>query len=143
MIYWRKIQSVKSFKKDCITFISSMLTKLLERSPLIYAVVWNSSSISPLLIATDPDRSKTYFKNFLERIVQINRIKTNDADKAQADFTKFHSSITLQNLTRFKNFDKLWGHCFKGFSGIWECCCVDFVSGSRASWCWKGFQIYQ
>ena len=52
-------KSVKSFKKNCITFISSMLTKLLERSPLKYAAVRNSSSISPLLIATNPDQSKT------------------------------------------------------------------------------------
>ena len=28
-------------------------------------------------------------------------------NKAQPEFTKFHSSILLQNLTRFKNFDKL------------------------------------
>ena len=38
---------------------------------------------------------------------EINRIKTNDAEKAQAEFAKFHSSILLQNLTCFKNFDKL------------------------------------
>ena len=75
-------KSVKSFKKDCITFISSMLTKLLERSPLKYAVVQNSSSILPLLIATNRDRSKTYFKNFLKKMVQINTIKSNDAGKA-------------------------------------------------------------
>ena len=80
-----------------------MLTKLLERSPLKNAVVQNASSISTPLITTNPDQSKTYFKNFLERIIQINRIKTNDADKAQTEFTKFHSSIVLQNLTR-----KLW-----------------------------------
>ena len=48
-------ESVKSFRKDCITFISSVLTKLLERSPLKYAVVRNSFSILPLLIATNPD----------------------------------------------------------------------------------------
>ena len=75
-------KSVKSFKKDCINFISSMLTRLLERAPLEYAVVQNSSLILPLLIATNPDRSKTYFKSFFERMVEINRIKTNDADKA-------------------------------------------------------------
>ena len=40
-------------------------------------------------------------------MIPINRIKTNDPDKAQAEFTKFHSSIVLQNITRFKNFDKL------------------------------------
>lgn len=62
-------ESTKSFKKDCITFISAMRTKLLERSPLKYAVIQNSSSISPLLIATKPNRTKTYFKNFLERMV--------------------------------------------------------------------------
>ena len=44
---------------------------------------------------------------FLERMVQINRIKTNDADKAQAELTKFHSSIVLQGLTRIKNVHKL------------------------------------
>ena len=75
-------KSVKSFKKDCINFISSMLTRLQERAPLEYAVVQNSSLILPLLIATNPDRSKTYFKSFFERMVEINRIKTNDADKA-------------------------------------------------------------
>ena len=75
-------KSVKSFKKDYINFISSMLTRLLERAPLEYAVVQNSSLILPLLIATNPDRSKTYFKSFFERMVEINRIKTNDADKA-------------------------------------------------------------
>ena len=36
-------------------------------------------------------------------MVQINRIKANDA----AEFIKFHSSIVLQNLTGFKNFNKL------------------------------------
>ena len=72
---------------------------LLERSPLKYAVVQNASSISTPLITTNPDQSKTYFKNFLERIIQINRIKTTDADKVQIEFTKFHSSIVLQNLT--------------------------------------------
>ena len=100
-------ESVKSFKKDCITFISSMSTTLLERSTFKYAVIRNSSSTSPLLIATNPDQFKTHFKNFLVRMVQINRIRINDADKTQAEFTKFHSSIVLQNLTRFKNFDKL------------------------------------
>ena len=40
-------------------------------------------------------------------MIQINRIKTNDADKPQAEFTKFQFSIVLQNLTRLKNFDKL------------------------------------
>ena len=44
---------------------------------------------------------------FLERMVQINRIKTNDADKAQAELTKFHSSIVLEGLTRIKNVHKL------------------------------------
>ena len=48
-------ESVKSFKEDCITFISSMSTTLLERSTFEYAVIRNSSSISPLLIATNPD----------------------------------------------------------------------------------------
>ena len=84
-----------------------MLTVLLERSPLKYAVVLNSAMILPLLIATNLDRYKAYFKNFLERMVQINRLKTNDADKAQAELIKFHSSIVLQNLAHFKNFDKL------------------------------------
>ena len=46
-------ESLKSFKKDCITFISSMLTKLLERSPLIY------SSTKFFLDLTTSDSYKT------------------------------------------------------------------------------------
>ena len=95
-------ESVESFKKDC-----SKKTQEAGKVPLRYAVVRNSPLISPLLIPTNPDRSKTDFKMFLERMVQINRIKTNDADKAQAELTKFHSSIVLEGLTRIKNVHKL------------------------------------
>ena len=95
-------ESVESFKKDC-----SKKPQEAGKVPLRYAVVRNSPLISPLLIPTNPDRSKTDFKMFLERMVQINRIKTNDADKAQAELTKFHSSIVLQGLTRIKNVHKL------------------------------------
>ena len=127
-----------------------MLTKLLERSPFKYAVVPSSSSISQLLIATNPDRSKTYFKNFLERTVQINRIKTNDADKAQDEFTKFHSSIALQNLTRFKNFDKLNDRldkfCFedialKGFSEFENVVVMILCLGHGQAGVKKGFRF--
>ena len=89
---------VKSFRKDCIVFLSSMITKLHERSPLKYAVVRNASSITPYMVVTHPERSKTYFKNFLERLVNDGRLMTNDADQAQTEFTKFHSTITYLRI---------------------------------------------
>lgn len=61
--------SAKVFKKNYVVFLSSMVTKLKDRSPLKCAVVRNDASISPMLIATNRDWSKVFFKNFLERIV--------------------------------------------------------------------------
>ena len=99
--------SLKTFRKNCVIFLSSMLSKLLERSPLKYAVVRNASCISPQVIATKPDLSKKYLKNFLERMVQSKRISAKDADQVQTEFTKFHQSTVLQHRTLFQNFDKL------------------------------------
>ena len=59
-----------------------------------------------MLIATNPDRSKVFFKNFLEKIVQTNRLTTNDADQLHVEFTKFHSTVFPQILLFFKEFNK-------------------------------------
>ena len=85
---------------------SSMVTKLKDRFPLKYAVVRNDASISPMLIATNHDWSKVFFKNFLERIVQTNRMTSSGADQLHVKFTKFHSIMIFQNLTLFEEFNK-------------------------------------
>ena len=132
-------ESVESFRKDC-----SKKTQAAGKVPLRCAIVRNSPSISPLLIPTNPVRSKTDFKIFLERMVQINRIKTNVADKAQAELTKLHSSIVLQGLTRIKNVDKLNDRFDKFYiediSLIGECC-DDLCLGHGQAVIERGFRF--
>lgn len=77
-------------------------------------------------------------------MVQINRIKTNVADKAQAELTKLHSSIVLQGLTRIKNVDKLNDRFDKFYiediSLIGECC-DDLCLGHGQAVIERGFRF--
>ena len=69
-------ESLKSFKKDCITFISSMLTKLLERSPLI------CSSTKFFLDLTTSDSYKTWLiQNIFQKLSWKNSPNEQNKDK--------------------------------------------------------------
>ena len=100
------LQEINHFKENCIMFSTSLVQKLFERSPLVYSVSRNASSLSPQNMVFKTDLSVQWFKNLLSKLLQLNRLSAKQCDDTHAEYRLFLSKVLKTHRQEFELFDK-------------------------------------
>ena len=123
---------VLAFKKAAENFLAALLSHLLKKSPLKYALVRSSASFNPLNMANKAKRSFciNHFSILLQRLVKANKISSQSAERVKAQYSSF-LDVVGSNVTVFKDFnmenDRLDSFFAdftgdKSYVGMWEVC---------------------
>ena len=92
------------FKKECLAVLTTIVSKVQERSPLKYNSARELESLDPRLIATEPDTAVKMFKQVLTRLVDTNWRTTEMANGILTQYKKFVSEIKQFHHEKFAGF---------------------------------------
>ena len=96
------------FLNQCRRCIVSILSKIIERSPLNYALVRACSALSPHLISTKKETAFLRFDSLLQNLHLKNHISSVDADKCKNLFQRFCTDeLYTSSLKSFEPTTKL------------------------------------
>ena len=96
----------KKFPLDCITFLKTMASQLIEKSPLIFVVVRNARCLNPTVICLYPEIAKMHFQSVVENLVQLNRVTARDGDIMFTEFRHCMDHIVISKRELSVSFDK-------------------------------------
>ena len=92
--YNKKLQ----FRKCCLEMLISIVKKFQRRSNLKYAIVQNSSSLSPILMACEPEVCKIRFLSLVHKLSASKWISEKVAEDAKVQFL---SSVSKEHQLKF------------------------------------------
>ena len=92
------------FKKECSTMLTTMVTKLQERSPIQYSFARKLASWDPCLVISESEKVEKMFKEVLTKLVDTKWIKNEQADCIWIQYKKFVSDAKLFHQTNFQDF---------------------------------------
>ena len=97
---------VLAFKKEAGNFLAALLSHLLEKSPLKYALGRSAKSLDPLNMANKEKRSFciNHFSVLLQRLVKANKILSQSAERVKSQYSSVFN--VDDNITAFKDFNK-------------------------------------
>ena len=94
----------KSFNEDCIKFLSSMVSKLAERSPLNYKIVSLVSALDPNYIISRKVSAEKKFKKLVKTLYERDWITAIVADNAKQQFFNLTSCAKANLNEKFEKF---------------------------------------
>lgn len=108
----KMLEGVKSstsklkFKKEAGDFLAHLLSHLVEKSPLKYAIIRHAVCFNPLYMGNHARRSscENHIKVILQKMVSIGRISGKFAELVKKEYVKFFEVVD-QNLQSFSGFD--------------------------------------
>ena len=140
------------FKKEAGNFLAALLSHLLEKSPLKYALVRSVASLNPLNMTNKVKRSFciNHFSVLLQRFVKVNKISSQAAERAKTQYSSFFDVVD-SNVSAFKGFSKE-NDCLdsffanfigtdKSYANMWEVCKIIFILSHGQSSAEHGFTI--
>ena len=97
---------VLAFKKEAGNFFAALLSHLLEKSPLKYALGRSAKSLDPRNMANKGKRSfcVNHFSVLLQRLVKANKILSQSAERVKSQYSSVFN--VDGNITAFKDFNK-------------------------------------
>ena len=96
----------RCFKEECVLFLSEMMFKIFERSPLSSSVARNSSSLSPMLMTHQPELCKSRFQNLLSNLLDLKRVTAKECENTRMEYGNYFKDVVILNLSDFKSFNK-------------------------------------
>ena len=96
---------VLAFKKNCILFLSEMVAKIIERSPLKSSFVRCTSFLVPQKMVLNKDLVKLRFKKLLQKLLDLKQVTSKQCDNAQAQLLEFMDSVKV-NQAEFESYDR-------------------------------------
>ena len=96
---------VLAFKKNCIMFLSEMVPKFTERSPLKSSFVRSTSLWVPQKMVLNKDLVKLRFKKLLQKLLNLQQVTSKQCDNAQAQLLEFMDSVKV-NRAEFESYDR-------------------------------------
>ena len=141
-----------AFKKEAGNLFAALLSHLLEKSPLKYALVRSDVSLNLLNMANKAKRSFCFnhFSILLQRLVKANKISSQSAERSKAQYSSFFDVVD-SNVTAFKDFNKendRLDRFFADFTGrdksyadMWEVCKIMFTLSHGQSSVKRGFTV--
>ena len=97
---------IKTFRSECLQFLVSLTCKIVERSPLKYAVVRNAKSIDPEIMCLTPQKAKKFFRSFVANLVQMKRVETSVGDSMYSEYKRYLEKVMKKNRELFMKFNK-------------------------------------
>ena len=96
---------VLAFKKNSILFLSEMVAKIIERSPLKSFFVRCTSFLVPQNMVLNKDLVKLRFKKLLQKLLDLKQVTSKQCDNAQAQLLEFMDSVKV-NQAEFESYDR-------------------------------------
>lgn len=143
---------VIAFKNEAGQFLASLVSHLLEKSPLKCAIVRSAVSINPIHMANKTKRSNmiSFFSILLHKLVQTRRISPQSAEHAKEQYQKFFHVVD-NNAIAFQGFDQKDDRldCFfadfmgtsKSFTNLWDVFKMIFTLSHGQSAIERGFSV--
>ena len=139
------------FKKSCVAILVSIVQNLQEKSPLNYAIVRNSRSLSPIVMSTEPKVCALQFSALVDKLFATKWISERVAENAKLQMQEFLSSKCKENKSKFKTFDVhtqrlddflgVYLHKNEKYSSLWKICQIVFVLSHGQSSVERGFSV--
>ena len=76
-----RLSEIQIFNEKCIIFLTILIGKLFERSPLSLTIARYASSLSPVSMKEKPDLCCNRFKNLLLQLNELKKLSTNECEK--------------------------------------------------------------
>ena len=119
----------RKFKGECKKIVLNLLLLICEKSSLNYCLVRNASSLSPINMVRDPEKSSICFRGLTVKLYAIKVITSNVADNAKNQYSdllkiaKYEQNYAFVNLI-YKN-DRLDSYLsnfltINDFKDIWH-----------------------
>ncbi|KAK6993641.1 Luciferin 4-monooxygenase [Biomphalaria glabrata] len=89
---------IMTLKNECRQFISSLVAKLLDKSPVMIHLVQKLSCLNPSLMASSPQLAASRFKDLLIILGDSGRISLNECDQIYNKFIKCLEALEENNL---------------------------------------------
>ena len=93
------------FRKDCISYLVAVVSKLKERSPLKYRIVCALSSLSPQIIYSSPNLGRKRFEELLTCLHEQKWVNASKADTATLQYDELCRIAKTLYEKEFKEFD--------------------------------------
>ena len=95
---------IQELRQQCITFLSKLIGKLLEGSPLKYVIVRSLLSLNPCYIANSPENAVARFGLILDKLDFSNWLTADEGDEVLTQYKVFLQEIKLHHLEDFKSY---------------------------------------
>ena len=93
------------FRKDCISYLVAVVSKLKERGPLKYRIVHVLSSPSPQIIYSSPNLGRKRFEELLTCLNEQKWVNASKADTATSQYDELCRIAKTLYEKEFKEFD--------------------------------------
>ena len=98
-------REISKYKEECVTFLSTVLHKMFDQSPLKYSFTRYASSLSPTNMASKPDISANCFKSLCYSLNEVIKLSTKDSDIGFQEYKNFLQNVVFVS-TEFKSYDR-------------------------------------
>nr|KAI8731911.1 hypothetical protein BgiMline_030099 [Biomphalaria glabrata] len=89
---------IMTLKNECRQFISSLVAKLLDKSPVMIRLVQKLSCLNPSLMASSPQLAASRFRDLLIILGDSGRISLNECDQIYNKFVKCLEALEENNV---------------------------------------------
>ena len=130
--------------KKAGNFLAVLLSHLLKKSPLKYALFRSVASLNPLNMANKAKRSFciNHFSISLQRLVKANKISSQSTERVKTQCSSFFDVVDSK-VTAFKDFNKENDRLDsffadfigrdKSYADMWEVCKIMSLSDGQSS----------
>ena len=94
----------KKFRESAKAFIVTILSRLLNKSPLQYSLVRNMMCLDPRRMASKQEDCTEKMKRVLNTLVQANRLPEDDCDVIRQQYRKYLEEVVAAERARFSDF---------------------------------------
>ena len=99
-------QGLKAYLNECITFVTTIASKLFDRSPLGSVIVRNADAFDPTAIASlEIDVLEGEVNRILMYLLKLRLVSATYSDKALADCSSFFEQVKKMHVDQLKLFD--------------------------------------
>ena len=92
------------FQSQCLTFLQTLSTKLLERCPLQYPVVRYLTCLDPRYMAARPEQATNKMTQLLKKLLHLRQRRAEDCDAIIRQYKTFLGEIKKHSLQSFAEF---------------------------------------
>nr|XP_055033836.1 uncharacterized protein LOC129422133 [Misgurnus anguillicaudatus] len=96
---------ILEFRSDARRCLLLLLRRLLDKTPIRFSFVRQTSCLNPNAIAQDPDGCERRFKRLLNHLVELKRFPESKCDDAQMQYKTFIKDEVARNISRYREYD--------------------------------------